>query len=308
MERPKTPPRATQPAPVVSPPTPAVTRRIEENRLRAKAIRDQHEQARLASGAPGLDKTPSGFIATDNVHIPNSRKRTHADISSSSSSSKAHGPDTSLRPARNFTKFVDYDMSAMTDTRGGFLSLDDDPSNPALAPRPKPGQPAPPERPQGMTAGEWERLQTLRALQRTKAGPFEPSLSVLRDASVFGLCVCAPCKDRHAHRYSLLTKTECREDYLLTEGELRDADLLPHLNKPNPHKSHWHDMMLEEKLDAEFARREDEKRARKEKKFKEKLTDLKRKTRTEAFRRQAAKGAAGGPTKFGDAVSGGKHF
>ncbi|CRK24791.1 hypothetical protein BN1708_003909 [Verticillium longisporum] len=360
MERPKTPPRATQPAPVVSPPTPAVTRRIEENRLRAKAIRDQHEQARLASGAPGLDKTPSGFIATDNVHIPNSRKRTHADISSSSSSSKAHGPDTvrdarqnpsddaapkSLRPARNFTKFVDYDMSAMTDTRGGFLSLDDDPSNPALAPRQKPGQPPPPERPQGMTAGEWERLQTLRALQRTKAGPFEPSLSVLRDASVraaqkcrecaspeidhvwaevFGLCVCGPCKDRHAHRYSLLTKTECREDYLLTEGELRDADLLPHLNKPNPHKSHWHDMMLflrcqvedyafntkwgsEEKLDAEFARREDEKRARKEKKFKEKLTDLKRKTRTEAFRRQAAKGAAGGPTKFGDAVSGGKH-
>ncbi|KAF3353206.1 NAD(+) kinase [Verticillium dahliae VDG1] len=132
MERPKTPPRATQPAPVVSPPTPAVTRRIEENRLRAKAIRDQHEQARLASGAPGLDKTPSGFIATDN----------------------------------------------------------------------------------------------------------------------------------------------------------------------------WGS---EEKLDAEFARREDEKRARKEKKFKEKLTDLKRKTRTEAFRRQAAKGAAGGPTKFGDAVSGGKH-
>ncbi|KAM0279576.1 hypothetical protein ACHAQH_004532 [Verticillium albo-atrum] len=356
MERSKTPPQANPPAPAVSPPTPTVTRRIEENRLRAKAIRDQHEQARLASGAPGIDKTPSGFIATDNVHIPNTRKRAYAEISSSS---KPLAPDTvrdarqktsddapkSLRPARNFTKFVDYDMSAMTDTKGGFLTLDDDPSNPALAPRQKPGQPPAPEKPQGMTAAEWERLQTLRNLQRTKAGPFEPSLSVLRDASVrasqkcrecaspeidhvwaevFGLCVCSPCKDRHAHRYSLLTKTECREDYLLTEGELRDADLLPHLNKPNPHKSHWHDMMLflrcqveeyafntkwgsEEKLDAEFSRREEEKRARKEKKFKEKLTDLKRKTRTEAFRRQAAKGGAGGPTKFGDTVAGGKH-
>lgn len=109
-------------------------------------------------------------------------------------------------------------------------------------------------------------------------------------------------------------------------AELRDPELLPHLNKPNPHKSHWHDMMLflrcqveeyaiktkwgsAEALDAEYERRETQKKARKEAKFRDKLTELKRKTRTEAFRRQAAAGRdAGKNSKFGDAVgSAGRH-
>lgn len=58
-----------------------------------------------------------------------------------------------------------------------------------------------------------------------------------------------------------------------------------------------------EALDAEFEKRESDKKRRKEAKFKEKLLDLKRKTRTEAFRRQSG----GKPQKFGDAVGGGKH-
>jgi DNA-repair protein complementing XP-A cells len=141
-------------------------------------------------------------------------------------------------------------------------------------------------------------------------------------------------------KYSLLTKTEAKEDYLLTDreyslsyvslyltdsAELRDPELLPHLNKPNPHKSHWHDMMLflrfqveeyaintkwgsAEALDAEYERREAQKKARKESKFKEKLLDLKRKTRTDAFRRQAGHAAKTGASKFGDTIGGsGKH-
>jgi DNA excision repair protein len=108
-------------------------------------------------------------------------------------------------------------------------------------------------------------------------------------------------------------------------AELKDQELLPHLSKPNPHKSHWHDMMLflryqvedyafnhkwgsAEALDAEFERREAEKKRRKEAKFKEKLLDLKRKTRTEAFRRNNAMAGAGEggsrPAKFGDAIGG----
>lgn len=103
--------------------------------------------------------------------------------------------------------------------------------------------------------------------------------------------------------------------------ELRDVDILPHLSRPNPHKSHWHDMMLflryqveafafspakwgsAEALDAEFERREIEKKKRKDKKFKEKLLELKKKTRTD---RQiaAARGASGSgkAAQFGDAV------
>jgi DNA-repair protein complementing XP-A cells len=61
-----------------------------------------------------------------------------------------------------------------------------------------------------------------------------------------------------------------------------------------------------EALDAEFERREAERKKRKEAKFKEKLLDLKRKTRTEVVRRQA-RGGRGGPVKFGDAIAGGKH-
>jgi DNA-repair protein complementing XP-A cells len=71
-----------------------------------------------------------------------------------------------------------------------------------------------------------------------------------------------------------------------------------------------------EALDAEFEKREVDKKRRKEAKFKEKLLDLKRKTRTDAFRRNNAKsggsagigGATGKATKFGDAIGGGgKH-
>lgn len=60
-----------------------------------------------------------------------------------------------------------------------------------------------------------------------------------------------------------------------------------------------------EALDAEFERREAEKKRRREAKFREKLLDLKRKTRTDAFRRNNARAAAGGAAaKFGDAVGG----
>ena len=71
-----------------------------------------------------------------------------------------------------------------------------------------------------------------------------------------------------------------------------------------------------EALDAEFEKREADKKRRKEAKFKEKLLDLKRKTRTDAFRRNNAKAgssagigsATGKATKFGDAIGGGgKH-
>lgn len=62
-----------------------------------------------------------------------------------------------------------------------------------------------------------------------------------------------------------------------------------------------------EALDAEYERREAQKKARKEAKFKEKLKDLKRKTRTDAFRRQAGTLSKSGASKFGDAIGGGKH-
>lgn len=67
-----------------------------------------------------------------------------------------------------------------------------------------------------------------------------------------------------------------------------------------------------EALDAEFERREVEKKKRKEAKFKEKLLDLKKRTRTDAYRRQQGRlgggggsgsGGGGGKAKFGDAIA-----
>ncbi|KAH9885916.1 XPA protein C-terminus-domain-containing protein [Xylariomycetidae sp. FL2044] len=394
MERPRTPPASsTRSKTAVSPPTPEVTRRIEENRLRAKALREQHEANARAAGLPSVSRTPSGFVATEDVHIPNTRKRAYDAISSNrnapstSRDGRANGAspakdgsitdkngqqqdkDGAIKPARKFTKFVDYDFGKMTDTKGGFLSAEDDPWNKAMSgsagrgngagANNANGQPGgAEERPKGMTLQEWERFQLLKNLRRQKAGPFEPGLSILQDEKdrkkckecksleidfvweeVFGCAVCGSCKEKFPEKYSLLTKTEVKEDYLLTDPELRDPELLPHLSRPNPHKSHWHDMMLflrfqveeyafktkwgsAEALDAEFERREADRKKRKEAKFKEKLLDLKKRTRTDAYRRQQGKFGGGGATaggagagtgsgkkaKFGDAVAtGAKH-
>ncbi|KAK7731807.1 DNA repair protein rad14 [Cytospora paraplurivora] len=369
MGRPSTPPpRAQASVQVVnvSPPTPEVTRKLEESRLRSKDLRSQKEAAARASGIePAISKSSSGFVDTEDVHVVNrvstraqSRKRPYESITQSHipetnrdarSTAKQDGSAAAevLRPAsKKFAKFVDYNFSSMTDTKGGFLSAEDDPWNKSMSGPAQQGGGNPDEeqRPKHMTAVEWERLQLLRKLQRQKAGPFEPGLSAIADKEerkkcrecgnleidfvwdeVFGCCVCNACKEKFPEKYSLLTKTECREDYLITDPELRDKDLLPHLSRPNPHKSHWHDMMLflryqveeyafgtkwgsAETLDAEFERREAAKKKRKEEKFREKLLDLKKKTRTDAYRRGAGS-LSGGGAKFGQdlGLNKGKH-
>ncbi|ORX69823.1 DNA repair protein [Anaeromyces robustus] len=121
----------------------------------------------------------------------------------------------------------------------------------------------------------------------------------------FNVKVCRNCRTKMPEKYSLLTKTECKEDYLLTDSELRDRELLPCWERPNPHKSSWNNMMLfvryqveeyafkkwgsEQGLDEEFDRRETEKRQRQEKKFNAKLKELRRKTRTSIWLKEKAK-------------------
>ncbi|GAB7347816.1 hypothetical protein MBLNU459_g5353t1 [Dothideomycetes sp. NU459] len=310
----------------------------EEARLKAKALRSQQ----LASNPEPANRTPSGFIA--------GQKRPHSGISTSSVQPSQRDarqtpgpgkdkdgftkPDSGIQAAKKFQKFVEYDFSKMTDTKGGFLTADDDPFNRALH------TPNQEEKPANMTLREWEKAQLLRKLRDQRAGPYEPGLSALSAKTeqkkcrecgsleidwkwdeVFGCQVCAACKDKVPEKYSLLTKTEAREDYLLTDPELKDEELLPHLSKPNPHKSTWNDMMLylryqveeyafsdkkwgsPEALDEEFAKRQAETKRRKEAKFKSKLNELKRRTRVDAYKRQKA-GVTGG--NFGDSL-GGKH-
>ena len=329
--RPRTPPRAAEDVShAASPLTPEQVRRIEISRLKAKALREERE-ASAAALAPlkRSDSTAAGqkrSFATYSAQAP-------ATVRDARMETSINRPLEAIQPARNFAKYVEYDFSKMTDTKGGFLTADDDPHNKALHADTE-GKPA------NMTLKEWELQQLKRSLRQQRAGPYEPGISnnisekepvKCRECGilevdwkwhdVFGIAVCKSCQDKFPDKYSLLTKTEAREDYLLTDPELKDETLLPHLSKPNPHKSTWHDMFLylrcqveeyafsnkkwgsAEALDEEFSQRETEKKKRKETKFKNKLADLKKRTRLEAHQRRGK----GGGGNFGDDLSDGKH-
>lgn len=317
----------------------------EQARLKAKALREQADAAARARGDTPVRTTPNGFIAGQKrphsaltSSIPTSSRdgtttgTTHGTTTGRIGQGLSRPPvDDAIRPAKKFEKsaYIDYDFSTMQDTKGGFLDVRDDPSNRALHAG-TPDDPAA-EKPEGMTMREWERQQLLKKLRQQRQGPFEPGISVMNKdtvskkcrecgsleidwtwADVFDCSVCQSCKEKMPEKYSLLTKTEAREDYLLTDPELRDNELLPWLEKPNPHKTHWHNMQLylryqveayafsdkrwgsAEALDAEFERRQEDKKKKKEKKFKARLEDLKKRTRVEAYKRQRGLGNASG--------------
>ncbi|EXJ93931.1 DNA-repair protein complementing XP-A cells [Capronia coronata CBS 617.96] len=329
-QRPSTPPARVDAVQARASLTPEQVRRIEINRLKAKALREQRDAE--SAGSSSLQK-PDGSVAGQKRTF-----ETFSGVPATIRDARADGdpgrPLEAIRPARNFTKYVEYDLSKMTDTKGGFLTADDDPHNKAMHSDEQDNKPS------HMTQKDWERQQLLKSLRNQKAGPFEPGISALEDQAtqscrdcgtlevdwkwldVFGIAVCNACKDKYPEKYSLLTKTEAKEDYLLTEPELKDENLLPHLERPNPHKSTWHNMFLylrcqvedyafsekrwgsAEALDAEFQRREAEKKRRKETKFKSKLADLKKRTRVEAHQRSRK----GGGGNFGDDLGDGKHI
>ncbi|KZP00814.1 DNA repair protein, partial [Calocera viscosa TUFC12733] len=194
--------------------------------------------------------------------------------------------------------YYEYDLSKMVNTKGGFLAEE--------------------ERGEAEKQQELRRKELERERERMKQN-FDPP--VFMDPSknprceqcgtididhqfnkVYGVRVCAQCKDKFPEQYSLLTKTECKADYLLTDSELRDEQLMPHLLKANPHSATYNNMMLflrkqveafawakwggPEGLDAEWERRETGKKAKRGKKFEEKLRELRRKTRGNVWQKR----------------------
>jgi DNA-repair protein complementing XP-A cells len=59
----------------------------------------------------------------------------------------------------------------------------------------------------------------------------------------FGVIVCFSCKES-SNLYEVITKTQARNEYLLTDEELADAALLPSISRKNPHNPRWADMKL----------------------------------------------------------------
>lgn len=194
-------------------------------------------------------------------------------------------------------KYLEYDLSTLKNSKGGFL-LD----NEVEDPREKK------QREQEALLKE-KRLEAMRkqGLLHDRFLSMDERLNPKCKLcgsqeidntfhKVFYTNVCPKCKHENPERFSLLTKTECKEDYLLTDPELRDVEILPHLLRPNPHRSTYSNMMLflreqveayafsdqkwgsPEALDEEFEKREAERRKKKNKKFEQSLKELRRRT------------------------------
>ncbi|KAG0703122.1 hypothetical protein DFH29DRAFT_803988 [Suillus ampliporus] len=255
--------------------TPEQIKRIELNRLKAKARQRQREQEAGSSSTPNTNQ-----------------KRPLEVVPALSASPTAPKP---LKRDSRLGKYFDYDLSKMVNSKGGFLVED------------------------GREVDEDSRIKERERERQRARQNLEPPMyldpnlnpkckecqSVDIDYTfkkIFGCLVCNKCKDEYPEKYGLLTKTECKEDYLLTDPELRDRELLPHLLKANPHKSTFANMMLflrcqvedfawkkwgsPEALDAEWKRRTEEKKKKKNKKFEEGLRDLRRRTREGVWQRR----------------------
>lgn len=202
--------------------------------MKAKAIREQREAEARAGSSISPSKPTQGVKRSYSSLTSSAEETPTPSTLRDANNNDAGRPLNSIKPARNFTKFVEYDFSKMTDTKGGFLAEEDDPFNKALHVRD--GKDGEDQKPAHMTQKEWEREQLLRSLRRDKAGPFEPGISVLDEKSEQKACrecggleidwkweeelkclVCHACKEKFPEKYSLLTKTEAKEDYLLTD-------------------------------------------------------------------------------------------
>ncbi|KAL8284177.1 hypothetical protein RQP46_004926 [Phenoliferia psychrophenolica] len=309
-----------------------IRRVVEDNRIRAKAkVQERDRQARENALRPSHAtnanaKRPLQVVPADSTSPTAPASRTNSSrvapgragvessgalqnaVASGSGGGTGTGHfkrDDGTAPLKNMIgQYVEFDLSTLKNSKGGFMleNEDDDP-----------------RRVKERQLIEENKLKRLEAAR--KAAKFEAPVSMdpkqnpkcvhcasldldqpIRDN--FGVLVCRKCKDARPEEYSLLTKTECKEDYLLTDPELKDAELLPHLLRANPHRPTYSNMMLflrlqveafafsdkkwgsPEALDAEFARRELEKKDKKAKKFETKLRELRKKTRTNVWHRR----------------------
>lgn len=193
------------------------------------------------------------------------------------------------RKSKMSTGYYEYDFSKMKDTRGGFL----EPAEPADNQKPEKRQPK-------MSIDDIPYDPSLHGTLRCcECDSTDLDITYLK---IYKTKVCKPCIERVPDKYSLLTKTEAKEDYLLTDSELRDHKLFPVWERPNPHKPTWNNMLLYmrrdleafaikkwdglEGLDKEFERREEDKRMRKEKKYQQSISELRRRTRVEEWQKQ----------------------
>lgn len=259
---------------------------IEANRQRAL-----ERQKRQAEAVRGRQTESAGTPGVPNAGGPVS----HRD---------ATAPTTYIKPTVRTKDYIDYDFSRLGAMENGFLVRDDVGDNTG------------PSSFKGRTLAEWKAAQQAQQAQDAPP-PVDTELApkcfdcgaIELDARMkqnFGVRVCKACVGKHPEKYALLTKTECREDYFLTEPELADTGLFPRIVKQNPHSGTFSRMQLflrfqieayafkkwgsAEALDKEWLRREGMKKDRKEKRWNNKLKDMRMRLRAEEITRSLKKG------------------
>lgn len=207
-----------------------------------------------------------------------------------------------LQRDKSLGNYIEFDLSKLHNSKGGFLIDDEDPaaSNKTIDDLRKEKERERQRMREYAEPGISLDLQSRPTCESCGS----PEIIDHPFKRVFGILVCRKCEKENPEVYSLLTKTEVKEDYLLTDAELKDEELLPHLLKANPHKATYSNMMLfcrkqveefafgpskwgsEAGLDAEFERREEEKAKKRGKKFQQGLADLRKRTRDNVWQRR----------------------
>lgn len=246
-------------------------------------------------GPSSSNNSNSSSTSQLSTSISNNTHNNNNNTPQSSTENKANGDQhrKANRPSafsKKFDNYIEYDFSKMQDTKGGFLTEESTMTPEEIAAK---RQREMEERRRELKLGESPVMaggaDTLKCFE---CGTENLDFKLY---NVFKCRVCKICARSKPEKYSLLTKTECKEDYLLTDPELRDTELLPHWDRPNPYKSTFTNMMLylryqaeevafkkwggPEQLDAEYQRRLEAKKNKKDKKFVEKLQMLRKRTK-----------------------------
>lgn len=300
-------------------------------------IRDEQAKKMEARNAPKSAKSvtdkPSDDVPKDKVQNSKSASvNVNSSVRDASSKDKEAANDEGIkrskrpldkiRPTIRKQDYIEYDFATMKNSHGGFINIEEDYEGP--------------DNKKQQSLEDWQRSQReRRALYENAPPPDHPSLApkctecninteldpLLLDT--FHLQVCKSCVKAHPEKYSLLTKTECKEDYFLTDPELNDDSLFYRLEKPNPHSGTFARMQLfarcqieefafkkwggEEGLDKEWQRREEGKAERREKKYQQKMKEMRIKTRAQEYTKRLLQKKHGEEHihEFSNAVDGG---
>ena len=295
--------------------TPEQTRRIEQNRLRAM-------QRLAAQGSPSTNRhNPQSTTNFNNNNEDRQQPQTQQQQNRAATNQpQPNAVSVPLLPKSALTKrkYIDVDLTTIKDTKAGFLLAPPSSSSSASASAAKES-----EQRKRVTYlhNQLPHVVNIPPSANDDAANNNPSCcrhcgTMTLDVELYThyrVLVCTDCRQANPEQYTLLTKTEAKEDYLLTDEELRDAEKMPHWDRPNPRKSTYARMKLYlrcqveefaygkwgggEGLDREWERRQEEKRNKKERDYRKKMLDLRNRTRTSLWQQNGggdgAKGTKG---------------